>query len=279
MNHAEQWPAQIASPFPGATRLKIFAGMLAVTAALSCASFYWRAAVNNALAREISNSSGSALGSGSGAPKFNAGAARAAVSAKEQSTDERMNRESEFLMFMGEEMFQRGDVQGAVDAFEKALATSPTSEKLHLKVALCYARLNRRDEALKLLEEAIHIAPDFAEAHQQAGILSMQRGRFADAADHFEELTRLKPDQAGAFNGYGLALAKQEKLRLAATNFARAVELSPKYLEARLNLAQVYAQMGARAEAASELDRALEINPQFHAAKFARAQLELASAR
>ncbi|HEX7858761.1 MAG TPA: tetratricopeptide repeat protein [Verrucomicrobiae bacterium] len=269
MNHAEQWPAEIATnPFPGATRLKVFAGMLAVTAALSCASLYWRVAVNNALAANISDISRA------GASQLNAGTAPAGASATVQSSDQRINRESEFLMFMGEAMFQRGDVEGAAEAFQKALAQSPTSEKLHLKLALCFSRLNRSEEALRWLEEAIHIAPDYAEAHHQAGILFMQKRRFADAADHFEEFTRLKPEHAGGFNGYGLALAKQEKFRTAATNFARAVELNPKYLEARLNLAQVYAQLGAKVEAVAELDRALEINPQFNAAKFARAQLE-----
>lgn len=261
MSHAQHWPALT----PSTSRFKVFLAVFATVAGLSLASYYWRVTAHNALLQTASLPTAASPHAKIVPP--------AVLSSNIVSRDDRQNREAEFLVFMGDEMFHRGDVVGAAQAFHDALGQNPTSEVIHLKLALCYMRLNRADDALALLNEAIHIAPDFAEAHHQMGLVLMSKGKFADAAEHLLELTRRKPQQASAFNGLGLALARQGKLAYAATNFSTAIRLNPSYVEARFNLAQVYLQLGAPVQAAVELDHALKINPRFHAARAAREQL------
>lgn len=266
MSHAQHWPALNST----ASRLKIFLLILVGVACVSVMTYYWRTAAGAAMASNAS------LLPARTPPRlsYSKFVPPALVSTNSQVGDDSLAREAEFLVFMGDEMFQRGDVEGAAQAFQKALEQDPVSEQIHLKLALCFSRLHRPGEALAMLQEAIHIAPDFAEAHHQAGLVLMKQGNFRDAADHFAELTRLKPQQASAYNGLGLALARMGKLPLAATHFAAAARLNPRYLEARFNLAQVQAQLGQRTEAAAELDRLLQLNPQFQAARVAREQLE-----
>ena len=260
MNQVQQWPLS-----PSSARFRILLGASVVAAILICYLF-WIGPGKNSLAQTTSISSKAWPGE----LPVRIPAAAPAIS---ESREDSGNREAEFLSYMGDQMFQRGDLVGASEAYKKALEQSPNSEWIHLKMALCLSRLSRPDEAMESLREAIHIAPDFTQAHHQMGLLLMKKGDFVEATEHFMEVTRRKPDQAGAFNSLGLALARQGRLNQASNNFAHAVQLDGRYVEARFNLAQIFLQQGARAQAAAELDRALEINPQFKAARALREQL------
>lgn len=267
MSHAQHWPELNSAP----SRLKIFLIVLFGVACVSFATLMWRDTVSRALLRNSSPAPESPAHFKLIPPAL----------ASTNSTVEKEDglREAEFLVFMADEMFVRGDIAGATHAFEKAVEQNPTSEKNQLKLALCYIRLQREDEALAALGEAIHIAPDYAEAHHQLGLLHMKSGRLTEAAEHLVELTRLKPQQPNGFNALGLAYARQRNFPSAATNFLAALRLNPRYPEAHFNLSQVYLQLGAMKQAAAELDIALQINPRFEAARKARAQLAQSNAR
>lgn len=264
MNQTQQWPLATAPSGASSTRLKILLCAFCSTVVLA-SYLVWMGAGKAALAQTTSLSSN--VWPGDLPIKVPAAASAGVVS----GTNE--NREAEFLAYMGDQMFQRGDVQGAADAYKKALEHCPTSEKIHVKLAVCLARLHRTNEAMEALQEAIHIAPDFPQAHHEMGLLLLRSSQFSDAAEHFAEVTRLKPSQASAFNALGLALARQGQFNAASNSFARAIQLDGRYVEARFNLAQIYLQHGAKAEAAQELDRALQVNPQFSPARSLRDQL------
>ncbi|HVK58688.1 MAG TPA: tetratricopeptide repeat protein [Candidatus Kapabacteria bacterium] len=261
MSHAQHWPELN----PAVSRLKIFLAVFFGLVLVSLVTFLWRGVAGKALLQNTSLGSprsehAKVIPPIPGTKNFN-------------NTDDSGQREADFLVYMGDEMFRRGDLEGAVAAFQKAVEQSPTSEQIHLKLALCHMRLNRTESAIASLNEAIHIAPDFAEAHHQMGLVLMQAGKLEDATDHFVELTHLRPTQASAFNGLGLVYARQKKFAKASTNFIAALRLNPRYLEARYNLSQVYTELGAFGEAAAELDRSLQINPQFQPALLARERL------
>lgn len=261
MNHAQEWPLS-----SSATRFRILFGAFLVAAVLACYLF-WIGPGKSSFAQTTSLTS--SAWPGDLPVKVPAAAAFEVV----QDGAESENREAEFLSYMGDQMFQRGDMLGAAEAYKKALEHTPTSERIHVKWAVCLARLNRTGEAMEALREAIHIAPDFVQAHHELGLLLMKKGQFSDAAEHFLEVTRLKPQQASSFNALGLALARQGHIAKASNHFARAIQLDGRYVEARFNLAQVFAQQGARPEAIEELERALQISPHFESARLLREQL------
>lgn len=259
MNPTQHWPLNAAS-----FRYRVLL-CVSVVAAVLISYLFWIGPGKNSFIKSTSVSAKSWPGN---LPVHMPASAPVSVLPEESES-----REAEFLAYMGDQMFQRGDVIGASEAYHKAIESSPTSERLYLKLALCLSRQNRTGDAINALEEAINIAPDFVQAHHEMGMLLMKKGEYRDAAEHFVEVTKRRPEQSGAFNSLGLALARQGRLEPASNHFARAVQLDGRYVEARFNLAQIYVQMGARERAAAELDRALEINPQFDAARALRHQL------
>ena len=62
-----------------------------------------------------------------------------------------------------------GDCRQAIDGFERAIAAAPAIARSYVLAADCYARLNRRDDALKRLASATERAGESARALSLAG--------------------------------------------------------------------------------------------------------------
>lgn len=76
--------------------------------------------------------------------------------------------------------FNRGDNEGAVQAFEATLKKSDQPE-VHVNLALAYMRLNRRSEAVEHLEKARALAPDKPGVLFQLGEAYVETKQYDDA--------------------------------------------------------------------------------------------------
>ncbi len=126
--------------------------------------------------------------------------------------------------------FDRGDVNTARDAFEKAL---------NLK----------RDEVT---------------AHTYLGIIADQAGNLKEAEQHFAAAVKADPKRASARNNYGAILMRTGRSTLAAVEFEQSLKLDPNQANALVNLAQIRFAGGKPDDlrASAELfKRALTIKP------------------
>ncbi|HWS87741.1 MAG TPA: tetratricopeptide repeat protein [Pyrinomonadaceae bacterium] len=99
----------------------------------------------------------------------------------------------------------RGDLEGARAAFNRALASNP------------------RD----------------ADAHRYLGLLDDRAGDLQAAARHFAEAARLAPASAPARNNYGVILLRLGRAREAAAEFEASLRADPRQPNALVNLAQI----------------------------------------
>jgi tetratricopeptide (TPR) repeat protein len=108
----------------------------------------------------------------------------------------------------GSDLFEVGDMNGAVGAFLQAVELEPKSAEFRLALGHAYLKLQKDKDAAKFLKESIRLNPEVAEAHYGLGLAYFRLQRHKEAADEFKKATLLRADMAKAH--YGLALAYQE---------------------------------------------------------------------
>jgi tetratricopeptide (TPR) repeat protein len=134
------------------------------------------------------------------------------------SEKEQMSTEAKRFFVIGQSLFQKGEWDGAVDAFQQAFKYTPHPEILY----------------------------NIGLAHQRAG-------RIGDALDFFEEYQRLVPeatnvDEARQFFEIGVELYRSGRFESASKHFAMAYSFLP-FPELVYNLALCYKAMGDKEKA------------------------------
>ena len=134
----------------------------------------------------------------------------------------------------GVALSETGDVKGAVEAHEAALAKDPSLTQAHANLVGLYGRLREWQKA---------------EEHYRA---AAGRG-WEDAEFHYD---------------YGIVLGMQEKWEAAAEAYRKALSANPLHVQARNNLGQILERGRDFAGAAAEYRQAVEARPTFRLARF-----------
>jgi Tfp pilus assembly protein PilF len=87
------------------------------------------------------------------------------------------------------------DFQRIETHLRRAIALDPSFAPSHLALGKVYVRINRLDEAAKLLEQAVALQPDLAEPHYQLGRLYVRLKRKAEAQGELAKFKQLSETQ------------------------------------------------------------------------------------
>lgn len=144
-----------------------------------------------------------------------------------------MSEGAERLVEDGNALYQRGDAEGALECYQRAVERDPAS----------------------------------ARAHYNAGVVLHGLGRHEPAADHFAKAAALRPDWAKVYVNWGNALVELGRSAEAERMYARALEADARDLPALANLALLAQSAGRTDEAAALYERIVAIddrNPDAH---------------
>ena len=97
----------------------------------------------------------------------------------------------------------RGDLNGAIAAFDQAIKIDPKFAPAYFLRGRAYSLLNNPDLAISSYAQAIQIDPGYAEAYYQRGSLRGERGDFDNAISDFSEVIKLNPKYAPAYYNRG----------------------------------------------------------------------------
>jgi len=203
---------------------------------------------------------------------------------------------------------QKGQVDKAIDQFQKALEINPTDAPAHYHLGNALLKNGRLNEAIaqfqtaveidpnyvgaycnfgnalfqnrqfhkaiERYEKALQINPNYAEAHSNLGAAFFQIGELDDAVAEYQKALAINPDYAEPHSNLGNALSHKGRLDEAAAQYQKALAIKPDYPEAYYNLGIVLFQKGQLDQAITQFQEALRLNPDFPQAKenLARAQ-------
>jgi len=198
------------------------------------------------------------------------------------------------LMMEGIDLYRRGRMPAAIDAYRAVIARRPdmglayrrlaflqweagapadaiatlrrglqkTGPDIDLEVRLgtYLAETGAAGEAVRILDRVASADPENTEALNALGIAYARAGRASDALAVFARVLAKDPRDAFAFENIGTVHVSRNDLAAARTAFTRAVQNDPRSSRAYSGLGVVALQTGSRDEAIAHWRRAVELD-------------------
>ncbi|MBU2522024.1 MAG: tetratricopeptide repeat protein [Proteobacteria bacterium] len=165
------------------------------------------------------------------------------------------------LNISGDKLYQKGDINGAIEEFKKGLLLDPLNVNIHNSLGVCYGVLSsfekakkefetavwldsnegmalynsglanllmdNKDRALELFLEAESIGEDVFEVEFQIGKLYLELGEPEKGKKYLEKAVNLRPESATAFRLLGDCNKAINKFDEAILSYKKAIKLNP----------------------------------------------------
>jgi predicted CXXCH cytochrome family protein len=176
--------------------------------------------------------------------------------------------QSGFYVDLGEAYRAKGDLTRAIRSFEQALAKSPRSVPILLKLGNAQIESRQWVQAETTLRRATAIAPTDPLAWGLLGWTLWQQSRPADGRAALEKALKLDPDVPELHNYLGGLLAATGDGAGAEREFRESVRISPGIAEWRANLGGFLASRGQIPEARWNFEQAVRLKPDYAQGRF-----------
>ncbi len=152
-----------------------------------------------------------------------------------------------------------GQYADAVEHFQQALMTEPTSDAAYRGLASAYERLGKPVEAERTFRQAITVRPHYWASYSWLGAFYYHQARYAEAAEMFSQVVALAPDSFRGYYNLGAVYVFLGRYNDAVTTLERSVALRPT-ATAYSNLGTTYFAQRRFPEAARTYEEALKLD-------------------
>ena len=133
------------------------------------------------------------------------------------------------LFSMGNIEHFRGNMQKALEYYDKAMKVRPDFPQLWYNRGVVFQSMNRLEEALEHYDQALALDPGYHDVRLNRGWVLAEMKRHKDALLNYEELIRVDPGNVKALCNRGIILTDFNLHDAAIQTFQRLVALSPDY--------------------------------------------------
>lgn len=152
-----------------------------------------------------------------------------------QIAQEALNSIGLYHTQMGKHFQQLGQLEQALEHFNKALTYQPVNFDACLELGNIYYQQQRMTQALEHYHKALQQQPQNSGLYLNIGSIYQTQGLLDQAIDFYQRGLKINPESAAIYTNLGVALKDQGKLPQALTTFQKAIELLPDNLEAYSN--------------------------------------------
>ena len=157
---------------------------------------------------------------------------------------------------LGNFLYYHGDLDAAIDRFEKAAELEPDSVEAHMSLVNLYLKRKKREEAIEHARQLVKLDPDSEEAHLMLGnLLRADKESLAEAASEFELVLNLSKENPRLRTSLGYMYLNLKKLPEALATFEKAIEENSRLLDTYLGVAITKFHMGRKQEAFDDIDK------------------------
>jgi tetratricopeptide (TPR) repeat protein len=166
------------------------------------------------------------------------------------------------LNISGDNLYQNGDIHGAIAEFETALLLDPSDVNIRNSLGVCYGALGDYGKALKEFKAALKLDPDAVMVLYNIGLVKMLTGKNAEALKYFLDADKKKEEDIFevAFQ-VGRVYLDMGKSEMAKEFLEKAVTLNPESWPALHSLGECCTALNMTDEAISAYKKAIRKNP------------------
>jgi tetratricopeptide (TPR) repeat protein len=165
------------------------------------------------------------------------------------------------LNISGDKQYAKGDIDGAIEEFSKALMFDPANVNVHNSLGVCYGVLGEFDKALKEFETAIWLEPEEFMAIYNIGMVNLLRGEKHKALEFFIQANSVCEDVFEVQLQIGRVYIEIGKPEESKNHLENAVTLQPTSGSAFRYLGDCYTALGCNGEAIAAYKSAVKQNP------------------
>jgi len=162
-------------------------------------------------------------------------------------------RQFETHLELGKLYVNKGEVNKAIEAYKKAIELEPNFFLAHGSLAKLYALAGMYDDAIVHAKKAIELEPNLWLAHYTLGSIYLDQGQNENAISLFERAIELNPNSPLPYNNLGIAYTELKKYDEAADVFKQAIKVDPNFDTAYLYLAKLYIERNTQLDEAIQL--------------------------
>ncbi len=148
------------------------------------------------------------------------------------------------LLHEAYEQQMEGDVESAVDLYQKSIDVCPTAEA-HTFLGWAFSFQGKLDEAIEECKKAIRLDPEYGNPYNDIGAYLIEKSLYQEAIPWLVKAANSKRYESYHYAHYNLGRAYSglSLLNRARTEFAKAMSINPDYELARDALAEVSRQI------------------------------------
>ncbi len=166
------------------------------------------------------------------------------------------------LNISGDQHYQKGDIQGAIDEFQRGLRLSPSDTNLLNSLGVCYGVLGDYDKALATFEMVIWLAPQELMAVYNKGYVLLCQGQPEQALECFLAAEALEPGVFEVVFHIGQLYMEGGQAQQAKPYLEAASRANNRSGPAYRHLGACLNQLGLTKEAIQAYKAVVKINPQ-----------------
>lgn len=166
------------------------------------------------------------------------------------------------LNISGDNLYQNGDIDGAIREFKTALLLDPSNVNIHNSLGVCYGISGDYVKALKEFKAALKLDPDEVMALYNIGLVRMLTGKNSEALKYLLDADTKKEEEIFevAFQ-IGRVYLDMEKPEMAKEFLDKAVKLNPESWSALHSMGECCTALNMIDEAISAYKKAIRKNP------------------
>ena len=168
--------------------------------------------------------------------------------------------EAESLYKRGVKLYDEGDIDGAFEAYEKALVLNPSLAAAHNGRGAVLTARGQRVEAMKEFEMAIQLDPKLGKARNCQGVLLVRNGQTAEALAEFSLAIELDPGLSESYLNRGRLYLETGNADAAKIDFESALQRIPDSSREIGIKGNCFLELKRYDEAIAEYDRCREKN-------------------
>jgi tetratricopeptide (TPR) repeat protein len=159
----------------------------------------------------------------------------------------------------GHAFYVKGQLDQAIEDFNKAIILDPASFKAYLNRGAAFVNKGQFDQANVDFDKAIALNPSYSEAYNAKGSLFGMSGSYGKAIEQFSRAVEINPGYSAAYGNRGAVYSLIGQHSRALEDLDRAIRLDSYYAENYLTRGNVYLANGNKELAVSDFRRACDL--------------------